>query len=119
MKSNYEKSYVAKCWNGYIQNERRVYVAEKLPGHAYMQAGIRYTEKGMQLISYDTLVIDLSGEWLECTGLYSNTTRRHIGIFAKMIGTTYYAIKKAYERGAALNVRTGEMISLNTSEYIA
>ena len=63
------------------------------------------------LYSYDTLVaICIINEniSIKITGLYSITTRKHIGWWLKMlykkenINLNYYDIKRAYEKGAYL-----------------
>ena len=63
------------------------------------------------LQSYETDVIIIRDGWLECTGLYSSTTRRHISAFMSEYGNgfNYFDVKKAYEKGCALNILTGEI----------
>ena len=69
----------------------------------YAQAQVRdYRDIGENLIvlqSYSTDVIIIRDGWLECTGLYSNTTRRHISAFMQEYGNgySYFDVKRAYE----------------------
>ena len=85
-------------------------IIKKLSGHEYCQAHIICHDDGTtDLISYSTLVIRVfpSG-WLECTGLYSRTTIKHIGYFMRQIGRSYYDAKKAYTDSLFFNPTTGE-----------
>ena len=84
-------------------------VIEKLRGHqqpnAYLKIYKRYTE----LWSYSTMVLihDRLNGRIECTGLYSATTRRHISWYMEETFNgkyDYYDIKKAYENNTMLEV---------------
>ena len=81
----------------------------------YAQAKVRnYADVGIDRIvlqSYRTDVIIIDRDWLECTGLYSMTTRKHISAFMREYGNgfTFQDVKKAYEGGYLLNIATGEM----------
>ena len=81
----------------------------------YAQAKVRnYCDIGKDLIvlqSYSTDVIYIDHDWLECTGLYSMTTRKHISAFMREYGNgfTFKDVKKAYEGGYKLNIATGEI----------
>ena len=81
----------------------------------YANAKVRnYADIGKDLIvlqSYETDVIIIDHDWLECTGLYSMTIRKHISAFMREWGNgfTFYDVKKAYEGGYKLNIATGEI----------
>lgn len=84
----------------------------------YAQAHVNYNDDGsVDMYSYTTRVVSVDREgWLECTGLYSATTRKHIGAFMrnevrKMCGYNldYHTAKSAYENGYRLNIHTGEV----------
>lgn len=80
----------------------------------YAQAKVRnYADVGIDRIvlqSYQTDVIIIDHDWLECTGLYSMTTRKHISAFMREWGNgfTFLDVKKAYEGKYRLNIATGE-----------
>lgn len=85
----------------------------------YASAHVETRSDGtMDLISYRTLVVHVDAEgWLECTGLYSATTRKHIGAFmrsevSKLSGhdLSYYTAKRCYENGEKINIYTGEVV---------
>lgn len=76
-----------------------IYKLRYIPhGQCYAQ----YTNRGIQLWSYTTMVIDYDNSTgiLKCTGLYSMTTRRHISAFIREYfpHLSYYDIKKAVEK---------------------
>lgn len=61
----------------------------------YAQARVLTLENGDTVLqSYDTIVcgVESSGD-IFCNGLYSATTRKHIGAFAKEFNCNYYAFK--------------------------
>lgn len=80
----------------------------------YAQAKVRnYADIGRDLIvlqSYRTDVIIIDHDWLECTGLYSMTTRKHISAFMSEYGNgfTFHDVKKTLEGHYRLNIATGE-----------
>ena len=80
----------------------------------YAQATVREWSCGdVDLISYKTLVITVRDGWLECTGLYSKTTMRHIGNFMREFGFgDYYTAKDLYKNELKLNINTGEIKSV-------
>lgn len=85
---------------------------KKLSAMPYAQAHVEIAEDGaVYLYSYVTLVAVLDNEgWLEIGGLYSATTRRHIGAFCReYCGTTYQTAKTIYEDGYRYNIHTGEV----------
>ena len=62
------------------------------------------------LISYSTTVANIIDGRLHIFGLYSATTRRHIGAFVKeYCGTDYQTAKWLYENGYDLDLETGEL----------
>ena len=87
----------------------------------YAQAHTEKHEDGtFDLISYRTLVVRINPEgWLECTGLYSRTTIKHIGAFmrnevSKLSGHNldYYTAKRCYLNNETMNIYTGEVKAL-------
>lgn len=82
---------------------------KKMP---YAQAKIiRYDNGAAALRSYNTIVIELTADgWLYVNGLYSATTRKHIGAFMMEMGLgNYYTAKDIWMRNARYNIRTGEI----------
>lgn len=75
----------------------------KMPEHESAQCGYCVHDTGngydIDLISYVTTVCGLTigydGEikGMYCNGLYSRTTIKHIGWFARLFGLTYYDFK--------------------------
>jgi hypothetical protein len=66
-------------------------------------------------MSYATIVatIDRDG-WLTIHGLYSMTTRKHIGAFMReFVGMEYQTAKQIYNDGYQLNIHTGEVTPLD------
>ena len=78
----------------------------------YAQAKvIRYCNGAITLRSYatDVAFIDPEG-WLHIGGLYSATTRKHIGAFMReYANATYQLAKQLYNDGMAYNIHTGEV----------
>lgn len=88
---------------------------KKLKFMPYAQAQIIVFDDGsVSLISYATSVAHISKNgFLTVNGLYSMTTRRHIGAFIKEYsnGTLDYSFaKKAYEGNYSINIFTGEVL---------
>lgn len=79
-------------------------------------AGVRKLCDGRTILtSYYTDVCEIDGEgWLTVYGLYSATTRRHIGAFLKEYanGASYDIAKRCYYDGLRYNVNTGEVKAL-------
>lgn len=52
------------------------------------------------LVSYTTVIacVNFKGQWIWCSGTYSNTTRKHIGWFGRLFGLSYYDFKEAVEK---------------------
>ena len=79
----------------------------------YAQATVRKYEDGTIILqSYSTAVayIEPDGR-LYIRGLYSATTRRHIGAFVKEYANLdYQTAKRIYEDGYGYNIHTGEIV---------
>lgn len=89
---------------------------KKLAAMPYAQAKICYDHSTGDtiLVSYNTpvAVVDNDG-WLTIRGLFSQTTRRHIGAFMKEIcGSTYQTAKNLYENRWTMNIFTGEITEI-------
>lgn len=83
---------------------------ERLKGHEQAQAHIIRDHNKIELWSYSTkvLIYDTINQTIECTGLYSATTRRHISWYMDETFNgkyDYYDIKEAYENDTMLEVR--------------
>lgn len=63
---------------------------KKLKNHANAACRVRIHNDGnIEFISYSTLVIKLNEDTIECTGTYSQTTRKQIGWFLKEYAPEY------------------------------
>lgn len=87
---------------------------KKLSAMPYAQAHVEIHENGnIALFSYVTLVATIDNEgWLTVYGLYSSTTRKHIGAFVKEYTNgvlNYQNAKAAYNGNYRLNINTGEV----------
>lgn len=77
----------------------------KLNGHNSAQACVTENGNGINLISYTTRVITVKREngkrMIECTGLYSRTSIKHIGWFCReyLPDLTYHDIKNIVGKG--------------------
>lgn len=79
----------------------------KLKNHKSAQSSIFENDKEIILYSYTTKVIIINKvkNTLDVTGLYSNTTRRHISWFMdELFGDrwNYYDVKNAYENNTTI-----------------
>jgi hypothetical protein len=86
---------------------------KKLTTMPYAQAHVEIDEQGnINLFSYVTLVASIDSDgWLTINGLYSQTTRRHIGCFMKEYANSDYATAKLlYNDNYKMNLHTGELI---------
>ena len=85
--------------------------SKKFDEHKQAAAKINYYDDGsMALISYNTTVITVDKDgWMHINGLYSRTTIKHIGWFAKMVGTTYHTCKTLLHDNYDMNINTGEV----------
>lgn len=77
----------------------------------YAQAGIIDRPDGTQLVSYETIVAEVVNSWLHVYGLFSATTRKHIGAYLHEVAPrlSYYDAKRCYEDDLEINVETGEV----------
>ena len=84
----------------------------KLSAMPYAQAHIEITEDFILLFSYRTLVAALHRDgWLSINGLYSMTTRKHIGAFMReYCNADYQLAKRMVEDNFNYNVLTGEVV---------
>ena len=80
-------------------------------GHPKAQAYKEDIFGGVALHSYNTIVAEVRYGWLKIYGLYSMTTRKHIGWFMKELGLDYQTAKKIYDDYKCLNIYTGEVRS--------
>ena len=102
--------YIARCTSDYHSYVRHVYVDKRLDRMPFAQAGV-ITRKGVtQLVSYETIVAEIDDGWLHVYGLFSNTTRKHIGAFLKEYAPRlFYADARAcYENDVEINIETRE-----------
>ena len=87
----------------------------KLTFMPYAQATVIIdNDNNITLRSYNTNVVYLENDgFLTVTGLYSMTTRRHIGAFMKEYTPFDFAqAKKCYEGKYKFNIYTGEIVDL-------
>lgn len=64
----------------------------------------------IRLVSYITTVAEIKDGWLYVYGLYSMTTRKHLGAFAKeYCHLNYQCLKQLYEDNMRFNLITGEI----------
>ena len=85
-------------------------VQVKFEEHKNAQASINYyTDGTIALQSYSTIVVEVRTGWVYVNGLYSATTRKHIGWFARMLNLTYQDLKHFYENDMIYNIYTGEI----------
>lgn len=85
---------------------------KKLTKMPYANAYVRIDADGaITLVSYTTEVVKISADgWIEVTGLYSATTRRHISRFMdEYTNRDYYFAKNLVEKGIRYNLNTGEV----------
>lgn len=88
-----------------------------LSGHESAQAQVLHINGVRALVSYTTTVALLNSDgWLEFTGLYSMTTRKHIGWFLKEycknkngICPSFAIAKMCVEDHVRYNIETGEV----------
>ena len=81
----------------------------KFADHKYAQAHKEEMFGNTYLYSYDTMVAEINNGWLKIHGLYSMTTRKHIGWFMRELGFTYQLAKQLYEDYMIMNIYTGEV----------
>lgn len=87
---------------------------KKLSDHVYSQCHVEIAPNGeISFFSYVTLVCHIDAEgWLECTGTYSQTTRKQIGWFLKEYAPTmtYQMVKQCVADKMIINIHTGEVV---------
>lgn len=91
----------------------------KLARMPYAQAHVEIDdEDNIYLFSYNTLVCELTHDHiLSCFGLYSATTRKHIGAFMReFTDFDYYMAKNAYLEKYSISLETGEIIFWSEEE---
>ena len=89
-----------------------MYTTKKLSAMPYAQAEIHVHDDGtIVLISYTTPVAYIEADgWLYIRGLYSATTRKHIGKFVREYANIdYQTAKRIYEDGYGYNLYPGEV----------
>ena len=85
---------------------------KKLNAMPYAQAKVRMLSGFYhnELVSYQTTVAAIRGGWLYIYGLYSQTTRRHIGAYVREYANISYQLAKdLYEKKMKYNIYTGEV----------
>lgn len=88
---------------------------KKLSTMPHAQAKVVIMPNGLTILrSYETNVAYLRPDgWLSINGLYSATTRKHIGAFVKEYANiTYQFAKDLYLKKMAYNIYTGEVIEI-------
>ena len=88
---------------------------KKLNKMPYAQAKVLIMDNGnITLRSYYTDVAMIRSDgWLTINGLYSATTRRHIGAFVKEYANISYQLAKdLYIKKMAYNIYTGEVVEI-------
>ena len=96
----------------------------KLSKMPYAQAKVQICESGenfrCNLISYNTCVAHIiPGGWVIVNGLYSATTRKHLGAFAtEYCDTDYQTLKKCYEKNLTYNIYDKIFMDRETGEVL-
>lgn len=105
------KQYVAHCQSGYYGYDREVTVSRRLGRMPYAQAGIIDRPNGTMLVSYETIVAEIIDGWMHVYGLFSATTRKHIGAYLHEVAPRlcYQDARRCYEDDLEMNVETGEV----------
>lgn len=88
---------------------------KKLNAMPYAQAKVVILPDGLTILrSYKTNIIYLRPDgWMTVQGLYSATTRRHIGAFVKEYAQiSYQTAKDLYEKKMKYNIYTGEIVPI-------
>ena len=80
---------------------------KRLARMPYAKAFVSVEPNRIALVSYSTLVAEIVGGVLRVYGLYSMTTRRHIGAFvAEYAGVSYQTAKILYEHNLCMDIVT-------------
>jgi len=82
----------------------------KFENHKSAQTYMEPIQNGLALYSYTTKVAEVKDGWLRINGLYSMTTRKHIGWFMQELGFTYQLAKQLYNDRKEMNIYTGEVV---------
>lgn len=102
-------SYIAHTSWGVFHKDVKVYVDKRLPGMEYAQAGILLEPGAELLVSYETIVAEKRADgWVHVYGLFSASTRKHLGTWGKRFNLPYHVLKGLYEHDLEYNVNTGE-----------
>ena len=86
---------------------------KKLTQIPYGQCHVEIVDKNnVVLFSHYTLVAKIENGWFSIlNGLYSMTTKKHIGAFAKEYANIpYKVVKQLHEDKMMLNINTGEVV---------
>ena len=90
-------------------------ITTKLSAIPYGQATVIKMDNGNIILrSYytDAAMITADG-WLTINGLYSATTRKHIGAFVREYANiSYQTAKRIYEDNCGYNIYTGEIVGV-------
>ena len=85
---------------------------KKLNKMPHAQAKVLIMDNG-NIIYYTDVAMIRSDGWLTINGLYSATTRRHIGAFVKEYANISYQLAKdLYIKKMAYNIYTGEVVEI-------
>ena len=110
-------SYTAHCGNGVFLYDRKVTVTSKLRDHKSSQCGIIRQNNTTFFVSYETIVCEITDDFLHCYGTFSQTTRKQIGWFLEQMRkdycyrvdlATYQTAKRCYEKGIEVNLYNGD-----------
>lgn len=111
-------SYTAHCTNGIWAKDAIQWVDKRLDEMPHAQAGIQRIHNAYWLVSHITHVARVTKDgWLYVGGLYSMTTRKHIGAFLKEMKrlfafrsdlANYATAKRCYEQGIEINLWNGD-----------
>lgn len=85
---------------------------EKLRFMPYAQAHIVSKPNRVSLVSYKTTVAEIIGGVLLVYGLYSMTTRKHIGAFCRQFGLEYSIAKTCYESNLGYDIIAKEFVGV-------
>lgn len=103
--------YSKKVVNGYYTTT--AHYTRNLKYCPYGSCGVNdYNDGCLHLVSYTTRVISIDADgWLDCSGTYSATTRKHIGAFLKEYAPNlnYHDAKRAAIENIQINIRTREI----------
>lgn len=86
-----------------------------LKNHPYSQCFVIVDEAGVRFYSYKTMVIKIDRNgWLDCTGTYSQTTRRQISWFLREYAPmlSYQMVKQCVNDRMVININTGEVLPI-------